>query len=156
MRKVKFDVAISTILKNDTRFKSDAYYFLREALEKTVKDLRPGELVEHSHISARELLTGFKEYALNQLGPMALPILESWGVNSGRDVGQMVYNLIQVEAFGKSEDDDPRDFEGWMSFADAFQGPYRPTGPVLATPTERVTTLEQPYRGNKPATTSEA
>jgi uncharacterized repeat protein (TIGR04138 family) len=155
MRKVKFDVAVTKILKHDSRFKSDAYFFLREALELTVTKLRSDELVEHRHVSARELLNGFKDHALNQLGSMALPILESWGVASAKDVGHMVYNLIQVEAFGKSDDDDPRDFEGWMSFTEAFQKPFRPTRPVLIAPTKRVAPLESRCWSSKSATTSE-
>ncbi len=56
-----------------------------------------------------------------------VPVLESWGIGCGTDIGEMVFNLIQVEAFGKSDEDHPMDFEGWMSFDDAFRKPYRPT-----------------------------
>ena len=157
MRRVKFDEAVVNILNTDSRYQSDAYFFLRDALDHTVKSLRADELIEHRHVTGLELLDGMREYALKELGSMALPVFESWGVRSGRDVGEMVYNLIQVEAFGKSEDDDPTDFEGWISFEEAFRKPFRPTRPVLVPSMENThDPLDPPGRGNKPATTSEA
>lgn len=157
MHKVKFDEAVATICKADKRYKPDAYFFLRDTLDYTVKELRADELIEHRHVTGRELLNGLRDYAINELGIMAYPVLESWGVTCGRDIGEMVYNLIQVEAFGKSDDDHPTDFEGWMSFDEAFRNPYRPTRPVLVPSLEIADDPVEPLtRGNKPATTSEA
>ena len=132
MRKVSFEEAVGAVHKRDKRFKPDAYHFLRETLEYTVKTMRKDELVEHRHVSGRELLDGLHEYALKEFGSMALTVLESWGVRSGEDVGAMVYNLIQEDAFHNSEEDHPADFEGWISFDKAFLEPFRPKRSVLA------------------------
>ncbi|MDF1815385.1 MAG: hypothetical protein P1V20_24505 [Verrucomicrobiales bacterium] len=157
MRRVRFDEAIVKILKADKRYKADAYFFLRDALDYTVKELRADELVEHRHVSGRELLEGFRQFALSELGSMVGPVLRSWGLEDGKDVGHMVYNLIQVEAFGKSEDDDPGDFENWISFEEAFRKPFQTSRPVLrAAPKNSDDLLEPPGRGNKPAKTNEA
>lgn len=157
MRRVRFDEAVNRILSSDRRYKADAYFFLRDALDHTVKDLRPDELVEHRHVSGKELLDGMREFALKELGSMSLPILRSWGLEKGEDVGQLVYNLIQVEAFGKSEDDDPSDFEGWISFEDAFRKPFQPSRPVLRSMLQTTDNVFKPAgRDGKPAKTNEA
>lgn len=159
MPRSKFEDAVRSILEKDSRYDRDAYFFLRDSLNETVKRIRPDELPEHRHVTGRELLDGLRDYALDELGCMALPVLEFWGVQSGRDVGCMVYNLIGEQAFRRSEDDDPSDFEGWHSFVEIFQEPFRPTRPVLALGSDRTIevdpSLQPPNRGNKPATTSE-
>lgn len=153
----KFDIAVSTIVKKDGRFHKDAYFFLKDSLEFVVKKLHCDELEEHSHVSGPELLDGIKEYALEEFGSMALAVFESWGVKSGDDIGQMVYHLINEGAFGRSDDDDPSDFNRWMTFEEAFLEPFRPTRPVLVPDTEDNETINpHPGRGNRPATTNEA
>ena len=156
MRKNQFEDAVVAIQQKDPRFKPDAYFFLRDSLEHTVKTMRKDELIEHSHVTGRELLDGMKEFAIEEFGSMSLPVLESWGIHSGRDVGAMVYNLIKEEAFGKSEEDHPNDFEGWLEFDAAFVEPYRPTRQVLARPGKSVGPVHPPSRDTEPATSSEA
>ena len=163
MRKVRFEEAVKNIQKRDPRFKADSYQFLRETLDFTVKNLREDEPFEHRHVSGPELLKGLRDYSLEKFGPMALPVLESWGIHNSKDIGDMVYNLIREGAFGKSEDDEPGDFENWMSFEEAFQNPFRPSRNVLSE--NRVDGdgdgdsrdhLDPPQRGTKPATPREA
>jgi uncharacterized repeat protein (TIGR04138 family) len=105
MEKIQFDVAVKDITTRDRRFQSDAYMFLKEALDHTIKALRKEELIEHRHVSGPELLEGLVEHAIATFGPMAVTVLESWGVRQGEDIGAMVFNLIEAGAFGRSEED---------------------------------------------------
>ncbi len=154
MEKVQFDVAVKSITKQDRRFEADGYHFLKDALDHTIKALRNDELIEHRHVSGAELLEGVVEFALERFGPMAVAVLESWGIRQGDDVGAMVFNLIEVGAFGKSEDDAPSDFSGVMNLQDELLAPYRPTREVLVRRKKEVG-LEPPTRGNQPAKSSE-
>lgn len=158
MRNFKFEDAVSAIVETDQTYQKDAYFFLRDSLDYTVKYQRNGELEEHSHVSGLELLDGMREYALKEFGPMSLAILESWGIKSSRDVGALVYNLIEAEAFGRSDDDDQSDFDRWFSFEEAFQQPFRPKRPVLAGQQQHEDSddAEAPGRGNKPMINREA
>lgn len=126
MQKVPFDEAVRAIRKKDGRFETDAYLFLRDALDFTVKNLRGEESLEHRHVSGPELLHGLRGYILKEFGPLSATVLESWGIRSCEDVGTMVFQLIEVGAFGKSDEDCPEDFAGVYDFDDAFREPFRP------------------------------
>ncbi len=117
--------AITAILERDARFHPDAYTFLREALDYTIKKVVEVEKT-HRHIDGAELMHGFKDYTLEQFGPMSKPLLKEWGITKTRDVGDMVFNLISVDIFSKEEGDSPSDFDRIYTFKDAFELPYLP------------------------------
>ncbi|MCB1237335.1 MAG: hypothetical protein KDM91_19885 [Verrucomicrobiae bacterium] len=126
MQKIRFDEAVKVIRRRDGRFDADAYAFLRDALDYTVRKLRSEEMEEHRHVNGGELLHGFRDYALREYGPMAATVLESWGLGRCEDVGDMVFQLIEAGVFGKSDEDCPADFAGVFDFDEAFRQPFRP------------------------------
>ena len=125
MQKPAFHETLDTVVTRDPRYSREAYGFLREALEFTQKKRRKSR-AESTHVSAIELLEGFREYSLQQFGPMGLTVLEYWGVRSTGDVGRMVFNLIEAGVFGRADDDRIEDFENGFSFEEAFVAPFRP------------------------------
>ena len=125
MQKPAFHETLDQVVSLDPRYSREAYGFLREALEFTQKKRRKSR-AESTHVSANELLTGFREYSLQQFGPMGLTVLEYWGVRSTGDVGRMVFNLIEAGVFGRADDDRIEDFENCFSFEEAFVEPFRP------------------------------
>ena len=125
MQKPAFHETLDQVVTSDPRYTKEAYGFLREALEFTQKRRRKSR-AESTHVSANELLEGFREYSLQQFGPMGLTVLEYWGVRSTGDVGRMVFNLIEAGVFGRADDDRIEDFENGFSFEEAFLAPFRP------------------------------
>ncbi|MEX1009729.1 MAG: Minf_1886 family protein, partial [Chthoniobacterales bacterium] len=125
MQKPAFHETLDQVVARDPRYTKEAYGFLREALEFTQKRRRKSR-AESTHVSAAELLGGFREYSLQQFGPMGLTVLEYWGVRSTGDVGRMVFNLIEAGVFGRADDDRIEDFENGFSFEEAFLVPFRP------------------------------
>jgi uncharacterized repeat protein (TIGR04138 family) len=125
MQKPAFHETLDQVVSLDPRYSREAYGFLREALEFTQKKRRKSR-AESTHVSANELLAGFREYSLQQFGPMGLTVLEYWGVRSTGDVGRMVFNLIEAGVFGRADDDRIEDFENCFSFEEAFVEPFRP------------------------------
>ena len=138
MQKPAFHETLDQLVANDPRYTREAYGFLREALEFTQKRRRKSR-AESTHVSANELLEGFREYSLQQFGPMGLTVLEYWGVRSTGDVGRMVFNLIEAGVFGRADDDRIEDFENGFSFEEAFVAPFRPVEqkPSRRTPRSR-------------------
>lgn len=132
MPKQSFEKAIDSIVAKNPKYSKEAYFLLRDSLDFTLETQRSNELAEHRHVSGPEFLQGLRDYSIKQFGSMSLPVLESWGIESGSDVGNMVYLLIDAGVFGRSEDDHPNDFEDWEDFKEAFQGPFRPKKKVLA------------------------
>jgi hypothetical protein len=136
MQKPAFHETLDQLVANDPRYTKEAYGFLREALEFTQKRRRKSR-AESTHVSANELLGGFREYSLQQFGPMGLTVLEYWGVRSTGDVGRMVFNLIEAGVFGRADDDRIEDFENGFSFEEAFLEPFRPVEKKTARRTPR-------------------
>ncbi len=55
---------------------------------------------------------------------MAKVVLNTWGVQSTSDLGEIVYNLIRVEQMSKSEHDRREDFNDVFDFQKAFQDEF--------------------------------
>ena len=113
------------ICARDGRYRPDAYSFVAEALDVTVKDVRAANPDHDRHVTARELLEGIRTYALDEFGPMAYTVFAEWGLHETMDFGEIVYNLIDIGRFGKTEEDKKEDFRDVFSFDEAFLAPYR-------------------------------
>lgn len=122
-----FNEVIRAIRKDDPRYQRGAYYFLRQALDYSLRELhKRGELDQTNHLTGQQLLEGIRCYAIDQYGPMARTVLENWGVNNCRDFGNIVFNLVECKVLGKTEKDSPEDFAKGYSFSAAFDEPFRP------------------------------
>lgn len=126
-KRIGFEEAVDQIVAADSRYGRAAYFFLREALDFTVKDLnRQRSERAGQHVTGPELLHGVRKYALEQFGPMVMTVFEEWGVRRCKDFGNMVFNLIELGVFGKSDTDKPEDFDEQFKFDDAFVKPFLP------------------------------
>jgi uncharacterized repeat protein (TIGR04138 family) len=125
---VDFDKELEKVIEKDPRYPKEAYYFVREALEFTQKKL--GRLTargEERHVTGQELLEGIREYALSEFGPMTLTVFEEWGIRRCEDFGEIVFNLVDAELLGKTENDTKEDFKGGYDFEEAFRKPFLPS-----------------------------
>ena len=123
-----FNEVVQQIIDRDSRYEKEAYIFLKEALEFTIKQKKRGKTETGSHVNAAELLDGFRQLALKEFGPMVMTVLEYWGVRASDDVGEMVFNLIGAGVFGKTETDSVEDFHGALDFHAAFVAPFEARG----------------------------
>ena len=119
-----FNEVVEQIIDRDPRYEKEAYLFLKEALEFTIKQKKRGKTEAGSHVNAAELLDGFRQLALKEFGPMVMTVLEYWGVRASSDVGEMVFNLIGAGVFGKTESDSVEDFHSALDFRAAFVAPF--------------------------------
>ncbi len=124
MADISFEEAVQRCIKIDPRYQPGAYDFVRDALHIAVKKYCEGD--EAQHVSGQQLLEGVREHALKEYGPMSLTILNQWGLRRGTDVGSIVYNLISINYFGKSDGDSLEDFDGGYQFEEAFTTPFLP------------------------------
>jgi uncharacterized repeat protein (TIGR04138 family) len=104
------------VVEGDGRFHVNAYRFVYEALEFTLKSLdRKG------HVTGRELLEGIRDCALEQFGGLAPMVFENWGVRKTADFGSIVFNLVEANLMGRSESDTLADFTDVYDFREAFR-----------------------------------
>ena len=126
MHEANFDDGLEQILAKDTRFHRDAYIFLREALDHTQKAILKENRGELRHVTGQELLGGIRDYALQQFGPMAITVLEEWGITRCEDFGEIVFNMVETGLLAKTEQDSRDDFQNGYDFQAAFRKPFLP------------------------------
>lgn len=126
MSDLSFDDALKLICSKDSRYEPDAYYFVSEGLTYTAKMLKRPRQGTGRHISGRELLEGIRGYAIQEFGPMALTVLRSWGITRTEDVGEIVFNMVEVGKLGKTDQDKREDFANGYDFTEAFAVPFMP------------------------------
>lgn len=137
-----FNEAVALAVAKKENYRPEGYQFLRESLEATLKKRSKSKQQPVSaHVSAEELLEGFRRIALKEFGPMAPTVLHYWGITSCRDIGEMVFNLVEAGAFGRTENDRIDDFEKGFDFHDAFISPFLPPPLVSPTPLNTADTL---------------
>ncbi len=125
MTDLLFFQAVQEAVAKDSRYDPHAYEFVREALHVAVKHFREGQ--EDQHVTGQEVLEGVRLHALEEYGPMALHLLNDWGIQRGEDIGNIVYNLIDTGYFGKKDGDSLEDFAGGYDFKEAFGAPFLPS-----------------------------
>jgi uncharacterized repeat protein (TIGR04138 family) len=126
MQVSNFDVELEKIVARDPRYRHAAYHFLREALDYTQRTAVKAERKEPRHVSGQELLAGIRAYALQQFGPMAMMVLEEWGVRRCEDFGELVFNLVDHNILARTGTDSRADFAGGYDFFAAFREPFLP------------------------------
>ena len=132
MQEINFDEKVEMILTKDSRYARDAYAFVRESLDFTQKTIGKENRGQVRHITGQELLDGIRQFALAQFGPMAVTVLEEWGVHNSRDFGEIVFNMVEIELLAKTEKDNRDDFNHGYDFTDAFRKPFWPPSKVNA------------------------
>lgn len=119
--------ALELIHSKDGRYAKDAYLFVRDALDHTQKTIGKEPRGRIRHVTGQELLSGIRDYAISQFGPMAMTVLEEWGIRTCEDFGEIVFNMVEVGLLAKTEKDSRADFSGGYDFFDAFQKPFLPS-----------------------------
>lgn len=127
MQNVSFEQVVERIVEADPRYHADAYEFLREALDHTQQQLAAeGPELLPRHVSGQQLLQGIRDLALQQFGPMAVTVLDAWGIRRCEDFGDIVFNLVEYRFLRKTDQDRKEDFQGGYDFNEAFVQPFLP------------------------------
>ncbi len=125
MKPPNTDELLEPILTRDPRYTAEAYFFVRDALDHTVRQLETPR-----HVSGQELLDGIREYALDEYGPVTKRVLSEWGISECIDFGNIVFNLVNEGLLGKTDEDSIDDFTNGYDFSTAFEQPFRPSIPI--------------------------
>ncbi len=126
MQAMQFEQSVVSILKRDKRFDPHAYFFLKDALDFTLKRIAESNGGQARHVSGPELLAGCRDYALEQFGPMASTLMNEWSIRKCQDLGDMVFHLIEEQVFGKQDSDKKEDFSEVFDFQASLITPFVP------------------------------
>jgi|GEM_PF-693195 len=107
------------IIVHDERYSIEAYHFVSDACQKTaLQQMSPGHL--SASASARELLATLRREALELFGKKAKAALNSWGVRSCEDFGEIVFQMMEAGVLGSEPGDSKDDFRRGYDFGVAF------------------------------------
>lgn len=134
---------IAEIAKKDGRYHFESYIFIQQGLAYAQFELGMGlprpfglegeeeeEMTEpppEAHLTGQQLCEAIRLYALDMYGLMAKVVLNSWGVETTGDFGNIVYHLIEIGEMTQSEDDRREDFANVYDFEQAFRRDYEIT-----------------------------
>lgn len=160
-----FDPAnpIARLIREDRRYKPEAYVFVFESLRfaqekmglgaEVPSEVRDEESEADSweeleaededddepapgegrntprHLTGQELCESMRVFALEQFGMMAKCVLNSWGVKSTSDIGEIVYNLIRIGEMRKTPTDRREDFDDVFDFDAGLVKSFKITAP---------------------------
>jgi uncharacterized repeat protein (TIGR04138 family) len=131
---------LADLLRQDRRYKFEAYCFVSEALAFAHKVLGMGAVKPNEpapddkestpsegeqHLTGQQLCEAIRLYALEQYGYMARCVLNSWGVRTTGDFGEIVYNLIRIGDMRKSKDDRREDFDDVYDFETGLERSFQ-------------------------------
>jgi uncharacterized repeat protein (TIGR04138 family) len=116
---------LEQVLREDRRYPPEAFAFLRDGLNRAVKDAY-GEDVKspppgQRHVSGQQLCQSLRALAIERWGHLARTVLARWNIRASVDFGQMVYLMIQHGFMRKTEQDSLEDFRNVYDFDEAFR-----------------------------------
>jgi uncharacterized repeat protein (TIGR04138 family) len=115
--------SVRAVARKEARYDVQAYLFVFEALEFTLK--RAGK---HRHVTGRELLEGVRDFGVINFGRMGRIVFNQWGVTESTDFGRIVFALVDAGLMSKTETDTLEDFTGGFDFTEVFEKGYIPSG----------------------------
>ena len=127
MQPTQFTDAVEAINSKQESYDSGAYYFLKDALDFTGRRAMESNDGKHRHVAASELLIGFRDFAIQEFGPMASTMMTEWGVTTCSDIGSMVFELIEEGVFGKQDSDTREDFSEIFPLIESLEAPFSPS-----------------------------
>ncbi|HEX9729562.1 MAG TPA: Minf_1886 family protein [Gemmatimonadales bacterium] len=113
------DEIVDQIQARDGRYDPRAYLFVLAALE-YCQEHRP----VRGHVTGDELAWGCRDFAREQFGLTARSVFGHWGIHSTRDIGHVVYTLIEIGLLIGQPEDRIEDFEEVYQFPEALEQHY--------------------------------
>src|SRR5262249_25518306 len=107
-----FWVKIEALRGSNDRYAREAYAFVLSSLgfaAERLPDARRRDPARR-HLSGQELLAALLEHARNEFGYLARSVLTAWGVRDGRDVGTIVFQLVDAQLLSRRPEDRLEDF----------------------------------------------
>ncbi|MBN2456678.1 MAG: hypothetical protein JXB29_09125 [Sedimentisphaerales bacterium] len=112
---------LEEIADKDGRFSAEAMRFVYEGLGYTAKKV----VAEPGHISGQVLCDGLRKLAVEKWGRLSKLVLNSWGLESTRDFGEIVYLMIKHKWMSAQPNDSIDDFNDVYNFETTFKDQFK-------------------------------
>lgn len=119
-------ILLDELLSKDKRFPFEAYMLINDGLQYAYKMTGRKE-----QITALQLLEGIRRLMAERYGPLAKMVLNSWGIFTTDDIGEVVFNLYEAGLMVKTNTDRIEDFHAVYDFDQAFINDYAFTNTII-------------------------
>ena len=119
-RVLKMKKNLEQIAKENGRFSPPGIRFVYEGLGYAAKTVT----VEPKHVSGQMLCEGLRKLALEKWGRMAMVVLNTWGIKTTRDFGEIVYLMIKHKWMSAQPTDSIDDFNNVYDFKTVFKDQF--------------------------------
>ncbi len=106
------------LLKKYDDYEPEAYQLIYETLDYTFKYITKSK--NNKHVTAQELLEGFRLYSINKFGLLAKVVMDKLRIRNTNDIGKIVFYLIDYELLGKQKSDKQKDYNNVYDFNKVF------------------------------------
>ena len=114
---------LDSLCDSDPSWPYEAYEFVLEAIELAGDSQEPGDA--EIHLSGRQIALAAKELAREWFGLMAPTVFSFWGITTTRNLGEMVFKLIDCGMLTRQEGDRVEDFDNIFMIPDDLVSGYR-------------------------------
>lgn len=97
---------INEFCKSTGKYKPDAYEFVTESVIRVVNSMNPPR-----HLTAVEVLESVNRQFSEAYGILAPLVAEAWGIKNPSDIGEIIFDLIDMQILSASADDKRSDFD---------------------------------------------
>lgn len=111
---------LEQIAKEDGRYCAAAIKFVYEGLGFTAKSVAK----EPRHVSGQALCQGLQKFAVEKWGRLAMLVLNTWGVKTTRDFGEIVFLMIKHTWMSAQPTDSIDDFNDVYDFKTSFKDEF--------------------------------
>ena len=116
---------IEEIARQDGRYNIKALKFVFDGLGLTIQRIHELHDTDESdqphHITGDELANGLAGIAIERWGRLARVVLNYWGLYTTRDLGEIVYLMIDNGWMTAQESDNIEDFDNVFDFETVFE-----------------------------------
>ena len=112
---------IEQIAREDSRYHHQAVKFVYEGLTYTAKKAT----TEPKHVSGQTLCEGLRKLAIKKWGRLAMLVLNTWGVKTTRDFGEIVWLMIRNKWMSAQPTDSIEDFNNVYDFKTVFKDQFK-------------------------------
>ena len=113
---------LQDLCRRDTRYPFEAYDFVYQALGYVQHEMKKKAVTREgpNHVTGQQLSEACRDFALQEYGMMAGTVLSSWNIKKTDDIGELVYNLININLMTRTDTDRQEDFNNVYDMKKAF------------------------------------
>ena len=117
---------IEEIAGQDGRYNAEGLKFVYEGVGASIQENKEAQDEDPPHhITGAEFSRGLAQLAIERWGRLGGMVLNHWGIRTTRDLGEIVYLMIQHQWMTAQDSDTIEDFDNVYDFEEVFEKQFK-------------------------------